>query len=140
LNVVAEAGARPVVVETSRTAADARLRSRVHDIPFEDVWQAALALASGDLRGWTLISANDQQGIIRAEGRTFPFRAIDDVTIRVVLDDDARTWVDASSAARAPGRDFGRNGKRVAKFFAALEDLLVRRPQRAPLYRMPEGR
>lgn len=131
-------GTGPVVVETSRTAADPRLRSRAYDIPFEDVWRAALALSSGDLRGWTLISANDQQGIIRVEGRTFPFRAVDDVTIRIVLDDDARTWVDARSAARAPGRDFGRNDKRIAKFFEALDDQLSRRPERAPLYRMPD--
>ena len=108
-------------VATSPAAADERLRGRTYAVPFEDVWQAALALASGGLRGWRMLTADDHEGVITAEAeRSFP-RALDDITIDVRLDENAQTRVDARAAPRNGRADFGRNARRLGHLFRSLD-------------------
>jgi hypothetical protein len=112
--------------ETAPAHPDPRLRGRTYAIPFEDVWQAALALAGGRQRGWRVLAASDETGVIRAAAtRRFPV-AVDDVVIRVMLDADAQTRVDARAAAREGRAALRRNTRRLVQFFRAL-DLAVER-------------
>ncbi len=114
-----------VDVRTARTHEDERLRGRTFAIPFEDVWQAALALADGAQRGWTMVSADDQDGIITAEvHRRFP-AATDRVILRIGLDADAQTRVDAEAAAWGDTRlSPHRTAKHVIRFFRALDSMV----------------
>ncbi|HEX6066804.1 MAG TPA: DUF1499 domain-containing protein [Longimicrobiales bacterium] len=100
---------------------DPRLRGRTYHIPFEQVWQAALALASGELRRWKVVQADDTEGIIDAESKTFLMRYVDDVRIHVYLDEDAQTRVDLVSQSRKGRADFGTNARRAAHFLRALD-------------------
>ena len=112
------------VAFTAPSAEDPRLQGRTYAIPFEDVWQAALALVDGGLRGWALREADDQEGIIRgtAQGLTRRFRS--SITVRITLDANAQTRVDALSASRTGRYDLGTNARRLHKFFRALDRAL----------------
>ncbi len=111
--------------ETDPAAVDPRLRGRTYAIPFEHVWSAALTLARRR-RGWTLLHADDLEGVIRAEART-ALRFVDDVEIRIRLDDNAQTRVDLSSASRVGVGDLGKNPRRIGKFLRALDRALHER-------------
>ncbi|HSJ09950.1 MAG TPA: DUF1499 domain-containing protein [Longimicrobiales bacterium] len=120
--------------ETSRSSEEPYLRGRTLAIPFEDVWSAAHALAAGGLRRWTVDSADDTEGVIHATSRSL--RGIEhDVVIRVSLDSNAQTRVDASATARKPGMDFGAASRRVRRFFHALDNALARTPRRGTAHR-----
>ncbi|HEY8470898.1 MAG TPA: DUF1499 domain-containing protein [Longimicrobiales bacterium] len=117
------------IAVTSPTAADPDLRGRTYGIPYDQVWRAALRLASGRLRGWTLVDADDYDGVIRAEIRSRLFRTVDDFVVRITLDSDGQTRVDARSSSRGSRGDFGANARRLRRFFAALdEELAASRP------------
>lgn len=107
-------------VETDPAARDPRLRGRTYAIPFDRVWTAALSLA-GEQRGWSVLRADDQSGEIFAEvsARLLPF--IDDVKIRIGLDEDAQTRVDLSAHRRGGKADLGANARRVARFLKRLD-------------------
>jgi hypothetical protein len=104
---------------------DPRLRGRTYAIPFEQVWQASMALAKGGLRRWKLIDSDDVEGIINAESRTFVWRFVDDVRIRVYLDENAQTRVDVESKSRKGTGDWGTNARRVHRFLRALDRKLT---------------
>ncbi|MGH7503902.1 MAG: DUF1499 domain-containing protein [Longimicrobiales bacterium] len=109
--------------ETRPDAFDPRLRGRTYSIPFEDVWQAALKLAGGGVRGCAVLRANDRDGIIIGKAiRRFP-PGIDDFTVSVILDTNGQTRVDARSMARNEGIDLGANARRVIRFFQQLDRL-----------------
>jgi hypothetical protein len=118
------------VAETAPDADDPRLRTRTYAIPFDDVWRAALAMADGGLRGWRVIAADDQDGSIVAEAVTPVFRFVDDVRIRIVLDDNAQTCVDLHSASRVGRADLGANARRIARFLGRLDARLQALPPR----------
>lgn len=109
------------VAFTAPGAEDERLRGRTYAIPFEDVWQASLDLVGGGLKRWELLESDDREGIIRglAHGRLERFTSA--VTIRVGLDFNAQTRVDALSAARVGRYDLGTNARRLHRFFIALD-------------------
>ncbi|MGH7445198.1 MAG: hypothetical protein ACREKM_09990 [Longimicrobiales bacterium] len=111
-----------VDVRTAVRHEDERLRGRTYAVPFEDVWQVALALASGGMRGWTLTLADDHDGIIDAcAHRRFP-RAADRVVIRIGLDDDAQTRVDAEAGAwQNTSLSPRRTARNIIRFFHALD-------------------
>ncbi|HUH13871.1 MAG TPA: DUF1499 domain-containing protein [Longimicrobiales bacterium] len=111
---------------TSQDHDDPRLRGRTYAIPYERVWQAAVHLAGGGLRGWRVLESDDQRGTLRAEARARLTGAVDDVYVRVYLDRDAQTRVDARAAARDAKRDYGRNARRLRRFFEALDQGLGR--------------
>jgi hypothetical protein len=117
-------------VATAHDHWDPRLRGRTYAIPFEQVWQACLALANGGLRRWRVIESDDYEGIITAEAKTLVWRFTDDVTIRVYLDENAQTRVDVESHSRKGGADFGANARRVSRFLRALDRKLMPPPSK----------
>jgi hypothetical protein len=115
------------VAFTSPGAEDPRLRGRTYAIPFEDVWQSTRLLVSGKLKRWELVEADDQEGLIRgvAHGRLDRFTSA--ITIRITLDPDAQTRVDAMSASQVGRADLGVNARRLRRYFAALDAMLAER-------------
>ncbi len=114
-------------VDTSRDAEDLRLRGRTYAIPFERVWSTALALAT-EGRGWTVIRADDQDGLIQVEVRRLLVRVVDEVTIRVALDLDAQTRVDITAVSPKGRWDLGVNARRVGRFLQLLDRRLEASP------------
>jgi hypothetical protein len=114
--------------EMRADAPDPRFRGRTYAIPFEDVWQASLALL--EKVGCSLRLANDRDGIIIAEASSVFPRRVDDVTVSVVLDKDAQTRVDMRSIARDAKSDLGANARRVTRFFELLDRRLAEQPWR----------
>jgi len=116
------------VARTSADSNDPVLAGRTDAIPFDPVWNAALRLAAGGLRGWKLISADDELGVIRADirARILPLEA--NVLISVTLDPDAQTRVDMSALGNHRGGDLGANRRRIRRFFRTLDQTLAVRP------------
>lgn len=111
-------------VMTAPDSDDPRLKGRTYAIPFEAVWQASLRLANGELRGWSVLEADDDEGTIRAvvRGRIERFESA--VTVRISLDIDAQTRVDATAGSPAVRGDLGVNARRLGRFFRHLDALL----------------
>lgn len=109
------------VAFTSPGAEDPRLVGRTYAIPFEAVWQASRKLVSGGLRGWELLESDDQEGIIRGVAHGLLERFTSSITVRVTLDPDAQTRVDALSASRTGQADLGTNARRLGRFFRKLD-------------------
>lgn len=105
---------------------DARLRGRAYAVPFAEVWRAAAETAAA-LPRWTVTEADPRAGVLRAEARRLLRGLPDDVEVRVWLDEDARTRVDAASASRGRAGDLGANARRIARFLHALDGRLGRR-------------
>lgn len=100
---------------------DPTLRGRTYAIPFARVWAEAVAMASGDLRGWTLLEADEDLGVFRAESKTPILSFTDDVQFRISLDENAQTRVDMTSESRVGRGDLGVNARRIRKFFRVLD-------------------
>lgn len=113
---------------TAPDAEDPRLRGRTYAIPFDRVWRTAITLVNGGLRGWTLIDADDFEGVIRALSRGRLRNRHYDLVIRITLDQDAQTRVDAHSKSRSGRADFGANARRIERFFTALDRGLAQEP------------
>lgn len=109
-------------VETTPQASDPRLRGRTYAVPFEDVWQAALKLTAG--RRWTRVDADDTEGVILATVKSLT-GAVHDVMVRVTLDADAQTRVDASAQAHRRYSDLGGSKRRLRRLFRALDRTLA---------------
>lgn len=99
---------------------DGSLRGRTYAIPFTQVWAASVKLASGGLRGWEATAADEDSGILRARCKGLFFRRVDDLEVRVSLDENAQTRVDMSSP-RKEGGDSGRTARRIRRFFSKLD-------------------
>ncbi len=115
--------------ETDPHSLDGRLVGRTYAIPFDSVWNAALILADGGIRGWSLASSNDQAGSIHAESTTLVFRFVDDVRVHIGLDENGQTRVDIRSASRKGSGDLGRNRRTVGRFLRRLDKRLDARPE-----------
>jgi hypothetical protein len=109
---------------TTPNAEDPRMRGRTYAIPFEEVWQASLHLMDGGLWRWNLLEADDQEGIMRGVHRSLLPRFASAVTVRITLDLNAQTRVDALSASRTGRYDLGHNARKLRKFFRALDRAL----------------
>lgn len=105
---------------TDPDSPDRRLRGRSYAIPFAEVWAAAVETARSRPR-WTVTEADARGGVIEAEARTALWRFVDDVEVRVRLDGDGLTRVDATSASRIGSADLGTNARRIARFLHALD-------------------
>ena len=114
--------------ETRPHAGDARLRGRTYAIPFDRVWSAAEAAASGECPRWTLISANDEAGVIVAEVRTLVSRRIGDARIEIGLDGHAQTRLDVHVVMRGKRGDLGGAARVVGAFVKRLDASLQVRP------------
>lgn len=106
---------------------DPRLRGRAYAVPFAEVWRAALEVASS-LPRWTVVETDPAAGEIHAEARTWVWRLVDDVWVRLSLDSRGLTRVDVASASRKGRADLGANARRIARFLHALDRRLSRRP------------
>ena len=106
---------------TTPSAEDPRLRGRTYAIPFEEVWQQCIRLVDGGLRGWELREADDEEGVIRGRIRGLTARFASTLTVRVTLDANAQTRVDALAACRSGRYDLGTNVRRLNRFFRALD-------------------
>jgi Protein of unknown function (DUF1499) len=113
---------------TDPHSADARLQGRTYAIPFQDVWSAALGLAEGGARGWSLLSADDQRGVIEATTKTWLFGIEGDVRIEIGLDENAQTRVDLLSHSRTARADLGRNRRAIGRFVRRLDKSLGAQP------------
>ncbi len=109
------------VAFTSPKAEDPRLLGRTYAIPFEEVWQASLDLVGGGLPRWELLESDDQEGIIRGVARGRIGRFTSAITVRITLDRDAQTRVDALAASRVGRADLGSNARRLNRYFRALD-------------------
>jgi hypothetical protein len=116
-------------VETDPVAVDRRLRGRTYAIPFERVWAAATSLARGELRGWMLSSADDQEGVILGSAKPLLFGDPCDVRVEIGLDENAQTRVDARSSLEGKRGDLGRNRRTLGRFFRALDRSLAAAPE-----------
>jgi hypothetical protein len=108
-------------VRTGPEALDPRLRGRTYAFPFEDVWQGTLRLVRGKLRGWSLEFADDREGVVNAlvTSRVKWLQGV--VEVRIQLDQDAWTRVDATAATPGAFHDFGVNSRRLRHFFQRLD-------------------
>jgi len=107
--------------ETDPRSPDPRLRGRTYAIPFDRVWNASLELSGGQLPRWSVSSANDGDGIIRACVRARVLRRVDDVRIAVILDKNGQTRVDVVSVSLRRKRDLGANARHIYRFLRALD-------------------
>lgn len=114
---------------TAADSPDRRLRGRAYAVPFAEVWAATLETARAWPR-WTVTLADSRGGVIEAEARTALWRFVDDVQLRVWLDDEGLTRVDATSASRVGAADLGTNARRIARFLHALDRRLDPRGDR----------
>ena len=111
-------------VRTSVDSDDPGLTGRTYAIPFAAVWDAAIALAGGRLRGWRIERADDEIGIVMADvkGPLLPLEA--NVSVYVTLDANAQTRVDMWARGLHRGWGFGVHQRRVRRFFEALDRAL----------------
>lgn len=100
---------------TAPDAPDPRLRTRTYSLAQRDAWNAVLETARAQA-GWTVVSADEAKGEIRAEARTPTLGFVDDVTVRVAAGGAQRTRVDVESASRVGRADLGTNARRIARF------------------------
>lgn len=108
-------------VATDPQSEDRRLLGRTYAIPFEAVWQAAVSLCGGGLRGWSILSSDDQRGVIEAISRAPLVSFEDDVRVEIALDENAQTRVDVWSASQKNRGTFGRNRRVIGKFLRQLD-------------------
>lgn len=114
--------------ETDPASEDQRLRGRTYAIPFEAVWSASVRIAREGMRRWSVISADDQAGTITIEAQTLVWKAVDDILIRIRLDENAQTRVDVTSSSRSGKAAWGRNARSIASFLKRLDRALDVRP------------
>ena len=125
---------KAITNRTARSGVSARqsdLGRRTYGIPFGTVWDAALRLASGGLRGWTKKDANDRSGIIEASvrGLVLPFTA--DAVISITLDDNAQTRVDVSVRTQHWPAFRRARALRVRRLFRTLDRALAAQQEQA---------
>ena len=70
---------------------------------------------------WSVSSADDGEGIIRARVRARVLRRVYDVRIAVILDENGQTRVDVVSASLRRKRDLGANARHIHRFLRALD-------------------
>jgi len=125
-------------VGTGQEHGDSRLNGRTYAIPFEDVWQGALRII-GERKRWTLASADDQEGIIVANVKALHGRFDSTFEIRVGLDDNAQTRVDASTGMPRAFADMGMNARRINGFFRMLDQAAAKEHERRTASKQAAG-
>ena len=114
--------------ETSPDAEDPRLRGRTYTIPFDDVWEASLAVIRHRLGRWTVVLDDDRAGRIDALA-TSALRGLEtEVVVRLGLDENGQTRVDLRATSRTDVRDFGRCRRLIGRFTHRLDRQLDPRP------------
>ena len=108
---------------------DETLRGRTYSIPFAKVWKAIRSvglrrdqgLDHGEwpTRTWEFSGPNARGGLTRS---------LDEVEIRISLDENGQTRIDMSSTSRVERGDLGRNARRIRKFFRVLDQRVEASP------------
>lgn len=94
-------------------------------VPYLHVWEAlAEEVASRDR--WSVAEADRREGRMRVECTSLVFRFVDDLEVRVSLDELGYTRVEARSSSRRGAGDFGANRRRVRGLMRALDRRLSR--------------
>ena len=106
--------------QTSENAEDPRLCGRTYMVPFATVWDEIIGMI-GEGKRWKLVRANEDKGMIGFEATTVVFRFVDDVRVKVQLDQNALTRVDMWSQSRKGKGDMGVNARRIYRFFRDLD-------------------
>ncbi len=106
--------------QTREGAEDPRLRGRTYLVAYARVWDEIIEMIGSRPR-WNLVHADESSGSIRAEAQTLVFRFVDDVRLKLKLDQDALTRVDMWSGSRVGNFDLGANRRRIARFFKDLD-------------------
>lgn len=119
---------RETQAATDPTAVDPRLVGRTYAIPYQDVWQASLQLCDGGLRGWSVLTADDQRGIIEAVSKHPLFRLEEDVRVQIELDENGQTRVDLWSASHKSRGNLGRHRRVIGHFLQRLDQRLSAAP------------
>ena len=88
-------------------------------VPFDMAYQAAYDTVTG--KGWTIVTAEPQEGRIEATDTTFWFEFKDDVMIRVLPDGEHGSRIDVRSVSRVGLSDLGANAKRVHNLLGDIE-------------------
>jgi hypothetical protein len=103
--------------------ADPRLRGRTYAIPFDTVWQAALSIGGGGIRGWSIVRTNDQHGVLEllVQPGIGPHSKHVDVRVDIGLDANAQTRVDMQAVSRTERGDMGRSKRLLHRFFTQLD-------------------
>ena len=109
--------------ETDPWADDPRLAGRTYAIPFDRVWNACLELAQRT-RGWHVLQVDAFPGLIRITCTTLIFKFVDDLEIRIRLDENALTRLDMCSRSRKGRGDLGVNARRIGRFIRRLDRML----------------
>ncbi|MFQ5890010.1 MAG: DUF1499 domain-containing protein [Gemmatimonadota bacterium] len=94
---------------------------RTYFTPFARVWDALLRDIEGR-KGWTLVYADEELGILTVTCRSPVLRLVDDLTIWVGLDDNGLTRVEARSSSRTGWT--GANRRRLADLIERLDRAL----------------
>ena len=103
---------------------------RTYAIPFDAVWNAAVALMDGGLRRWCVDQANDLDGTLAGMSVTLFFRAEDDVSVQVGLDRNGQTTVAIRIWSRKKGRELARNRRAIRRFLDRLDRSLAATPDK----------
>lgn len=102
-----------------------QLRMRVYAIPFDRVWNTSLDLIEGEVTRWSLISADDYEGIITAEVGESLLSPRTSVRLRIGLSADAQTIVEGSANAPDKKVDLGASPRALGHFLSALDHALL---------------
>lgn len=121
---------RQTSAETVPASPDPLLQPRSYPIPFEYVWREAVTLADGGLRGWSLITTDDHEGMIEATAKPLIFPGTNRVTVEIGLDDDGQTFVHLRAVSEEGRAGLGTNHRHIARFLRALDATLTQNERR----------
>jgi len=108
---------------TKPDAGNPDLRTRLYAGGPKKIFNHAKDLAA-KRRGWKIVDADVDAGILKIEARTLVFRFVDDVVIRVNPAAGGGTSLDMESRSRVGKGDFGTNARRVSKFLKRMDEIV----------------
>jgi hypothetical protein len=118
---------RAIVGSEARTdpgSPDRRQRGRTYAIPFDRVWKAVVDIAGRGLRGSKVVHADDVSGVLEARVVTTLTRRVHHLRVRVGLDANGQTRVDAQLTESVGSFSLGGNRRRLRRFMAVLDERL----------------
>jgi uncharacterized protein (DUF1499 family) len=93
---------------------------RLYAAPFADAWDSLLNLIH-QRRGWKLVHADEELGLMTVMCAAPVLRFRDDLTIWVSLDENGLTRVEARSESRVGKGDLGVNRRRIERLLQRLD-------------------
>jgi len=105
------------------TRASGGPEGRIYTVPFAVVWDAATADIESR-RGWEIVHADEERGLLTVVCRSRLRRNSDDLSVWVRLDEYGLTRVDARAGSREGRLSPGANRRRVEELLAALDQAL----------------